>query len=119
LHGAVINMPDLLHKIKDSFRDHIVVAQDEIYAKKRFLVLLDDFGAENNTDWVIETIYMIINARYEANLPTLITSNCPPAELTDRIGSRSADRLREMCSIVELSGESWRGGKKLAKTDGM
>jgi DNA replication protein DnaC len=115
LYGAVINVPSTLRKIRDSFKDHSVVVQDEVYAKKRFVVLLDDIGAENATPWAIETIYSIVDARYESNLPTIITSNCSPAELTKDIGARSTDRIREMCDIVEIRGLSWRGNKKLAE----
>jgi DNA replication protein DnaC len=115
LYGAVVNVPKLLNTIKDSFKDRAIVAQDEVYAKKRFIVLLDDLGAEKTSDWACETLYDIINTRYESNMPTLITSNCSPSEMTSRIGLRTADRLREMCSIVTVGGQSWRGEKRLAE----
>jgi DNA replication protein DnaC len=109
LQGAVVNMSDLLKAVKNSFSDHTSVVTDEVYAKKRFIVLLDDMGVEHDSEWAREEIYDIINARYEAKLPTIITTNLTPSEITARIGVRSADRIREMCSVVEVGGKSWRG----------
>lgn len=43
----------------------------------RATAVLDDLGREKVSDWTAETIYSIVNARYEAMLPTIITSNLP------------------------------------------
>jgi len=61
------------------------------------VMVLDDLGAERDTDWVIEQMFQIINHRYEERLPLVITSNsnladAKAAELNARLRSRLADR---------------------------
>lgn len=53
----------------------------------RFLLVVDDLGAEKQTDWAKGTLYSILNARYSQELPTIITTNNPDA-IDDRILSR-------------------------------
>jgi DNA replication protein DnaC len=74
----------------------------------RGLVILDDIGAEKPTDFVAETLYVVINRRYEDMLPTIFTSNLDIRELALRIGDRSASRIVEMCEVVKLIGKDRR-----------
>jgi len=81
------------------------------------LLIIDDMGKEPPTDWAISTIYNIINGRYEAMLPTIVTTNYPPAALIERMTPHkdrvtpiaTIDRLTEMCKHIHINGESWRG----------
>ena len=77
------------------------------------MLIMDDLGAEMITEWGRETIYQIINKRYNHNRQTLITSNYTPSELLTRFnktknaeelitGKRIVSRLYEMCRQVEL-----------------
>jgi hypothetical protein len=75
------------------------------------LLILDDLGAERLTDWVEETMNVIVNSRYNAKLPTIFTSNyedIPGSEdmssLLVRVGFRLHSRLREMCEFPEYDG---------------
>jgi len=78
------------------------------------LLLLDDLGAERLTDWVEETMNVIVNTRYNAKLPTLFTSNYEDADREDlnslfvRVGFRLHSRLREMCEFLEYDGPDYR-----------
>lgn len=45
------------------------------YQENPALLVLDDLGAEKATEWVGQTLYGILNARYEAKLPTILTTN--------------------------------------------
>lgn len=75
------------------------------------LLVLDDLGAERQTDFVQEQIYNIIEARYRSGLPLIITSNITPEQLRecDSIKyARTYDRLKEMCHPVVIEGESRR-----------
>lgn len=51
------------------------------------LLVIDDVGAEKATEWTGQTLYAIVNARYEAQLPTILTTNFV-ASLDERIMSR-------------------------------
>jgi DNA replication protein DnaC len=82
------------------------------------LLVLDDLDKVDFTEWASQKFYQLINARYEQNVPLLATSNCTPADLALRWSDRGldkmiavaiVDRLREMCQIVKVVGESYRG----------
>ena len=63
--------------------------------RKAPMLLLDDLGAENATDWGKETLFQLLNERYEYQRPTVITSNLHPntAEAHRRFGMRLCSRL--------------------------
>ncbi len=65
------------------------------------LLILDDMGIENQTDWAFEKLDTIINHRYDKRLATVVTANT--LEISDRI----LDRCREGL-MVKLEGESYR-----------
>jgi DNA replication protein DnaC len=88
---------------------HLVDSEAEF---KRFadspLLVVDDLGAAKATEWTEEVNYRLINHRYEAEKPTLITSNVRPSQLGDALGDRVASRLTEMCQRVVLKGSDRR-----------
>lgn len=72
------------------------------------VLILDDLGAEKPTEWTQAVLFEIIDYRYNSNLPIIITTNCLPEELKEKIGERSVDRLREMCKLVTINHSSFR-----------
>lgn len=74
------------------------------------VLFVDDLGAAKLTEWTEEVTYRFINHRYEQCLPSLFTSNVPPAQLRDVLGERIASRLVEMCERVVLKGDDRRKG---------
>jgi len=79
------------------------------------LLVLDDLGAEKTSEWVDETMNLIVNTRYNERRLTLFTSNYPdipddtePNSLLFRIGSRMRSRLHEMCDFVVLDAADYR-----------
>ena len=79
------------------------------------LLVLDDLGAERPTDWVEETMNLIVNTRYNDRRPTIFTSNYEDSEdpedldsLLVRVGFRMYSRLREMCEFLAYSGPDYR-----------
>lgn len=88
--------------------------KDEIIdAVCRFqLLVIDDLGAERDTSYGSETIYNLIDARYTAKKPTIITTNLDLADMqkeTELWRSRIYDRVTEMCPIaIKMGGESRR-----------
>jgi DNA replication protein DnaC len=83
------------------------------------LLVLDDLGAERLTDWVEETMNLIVNTRYNNKKLTIFTTNyedTPEDASTDshdftlkeRIGFRVHSRLREMCTFLEFEGPDFR-----------
>ncbi|MFJ7279825.1 ATP-binding protein [Kitasatospora sp. NPDC098663] len=72
------------------------------------LLLVDDLGAGRASEFTEETTYRLVNHRYEQQLPTILTSNITPAELSGLLGDRTASRLRQMCHKAILDGPDRR-----------
>jgi DNA replication protein DnaC len=110
------NVVDMMHEIKADFDrslyDKRHLEEELTDPKDHHVLILDDLGAEKATDFVAETLYRIVNFRYNHMLPTIITSNCTVQELADKIGERSASRIVEMCDIIMLTGGDRRMQKK-------
>lgn len=72
---------------------------------KATVLVLDDIGAEKQTEWTEEVAYRLVNYRYDHMMPTIITSNVPPGQLAAALGDRVASRLTEMCdrAIIDRS----------------
>ena len=72
------------------------------------LLVLDDLGAEKTSEWVEETMNLIVNTRYNERRLTIFTSNyedipddTDPNSLLFRIGHRMRSRLHEMCDFID------------------
>ena len=61
------------------------------------LLHLDDLGAEKRTDWVLEQLYAIVDARYEEQRSMVVTTNLDQPALEEQIGARTVSRLVEIC----------------------
>lgn len=75
------------------------------------LLILDDLGVERKSEYMQEMVYKIVNARYVAGAPVIVTTNLTPDELTKTkdIGyRRTYDRLLEKCLPIEVNGRSRR-----------
>ena len=75
------------------------------------LVIVDDLGAERNTDYALEKTYNIIDSRYRRKLPRLLTTILTIDEMKDeedRRHSRIYDRIFETCYSMQCTGPSWR-----------
>lgn len=117
-----MTMIDLLDRIKQTFEQQQKWGASESSVLKTYkdvpLLIIDDMGKEPATEWAVSKIYAIINARYEAYLPTIITTNYTDAELVRRLTPKDSgdsttadatiDRLREMCAAIVTTGDSWR-----------
>lgn len=78
---------------------------------KAHLMVIDDFGVERSTEFATETAYEIINARYRANKPLIVTTNLSLEQMGAESGVgrlRIYDRIREMCAPLLVAGESRR-----------
>ena len=129
----------LLKQIQDSYNPISKTSELRVLAPvyQAEVLVLDELGATIPTDWVRDTMYQIINKRYNDKKPTIFTTNyfdeprvdsIPEPEtskrtfsrkaasdrlhdmttLEDRIGSRLRSRLYEMCNVIEIEGEDYR-----------
>lgn len=106
---AIYSLPRLLNEIRDTHRaerSHLDLL-DRLTAVD--LLHIDDVGAERTTDWVLEELYSIVNARYEEQRSMVITTNILDRDaLCDQITERTVSRLTEMCDELPLLGHDRR-----------
>jgi len=109
---------DLLAEVRKTFDDDARATEHETLElyKTVDLLVLDDLGKESPTEWSLSTFYSIVNERYEACLPVIITTNYSDADLIRRLSVRGdrttaeaiVSRLHEVCYSVEMYWGDWR-----------
>jgi DNA replication protein DnaC len=120
---------ELLKQIQNSYNDSVQATELQVLRPvfEAEVLLLDELGAVKPSEWVWDTVSLILNTRYNDNRTTIITTNFPdepaasvtrslsPARaaareetLGDRIGERMRSRLHEMCRIVKMDGPDFR-----------
>ena len=103
----VLSAPEMLDLIRDDM-EHKDSHNLERLLSNRGVLVIDDLGAEKASEWVSETLFKIINKRYEEVLPTIVTSNLDLGELSERMGDRIPSRIAEMCVVIKLDGADRR-----------
>jgi DNA replication protein DnaC len=116
-HGLFYDTRDLLRVIRSTYDPSIRTTELEVLRPVMHadLLVLDDLGAEKTSEWVEETMNLIVNTRYNERRLTIFTSNYPdipddtdPNSLLFRIGSRMRSRLHEMCEFLPMDGADYR-----------
>jgi DNA replication protein DnaC len=124
---------ELLKQIQNSYNDSVKATELDVLRPvfETEVLVLDELGAVKPTEWVWDTVSLILNTRYNDSRTTIITTNYPdevakdvhanpssefgraqraarPETLGDRIGERMRSRLHEMCRIVRMEGADFR-----------
>ncbi len=120
---------ELLKEIQNSYNSTVQTTELDVLRPvfETDVLVLDELGAVKPTEWVWDTVSLILNTRYNENRTTIITTNfddqpaagasgsLSPARaavrgetLGDRIGERMRSRLHEMCRIITLDGADFR-----------
>ena len=126
---------ELLKQIQNSYNESVQTTEMDVLRPvfEAEVLVLDELGAVKPTEWVWDTVSLILNTRYTEKRTTIITTNykdLPPGSLNgpratlsaaesaklaardetlgDRIGERMRSRLHEMCRIVQLEGFDYR-----------
>jgi DNA replication protein DnaC len=120
---------ELLKEIQNSYNAAVQTTELDVLRPvfETEVLVLDELGAVRPTEWVWDTVSLILNTRYNDNRTTIITTNfddqpaagaagtISPARaaargetLGDRIGERMRSRLHEMCRVITLEGSDFR-----------
>ena len=104
-----VSVPELLLEIRDTYNGNGVSEKEVIdrYSWVHVLVL-DDLGVEKPSEWVLQTLYIILDRRYRENLRTIITSNLGIEEIEEKLDDRIASRIAGMCKVRILRGRDRR-----------
>ena len=95
-------VPDLLDHLRATYSPGSSVSYDERFEAilTAPLLILDDLGTQQTTPWAQEKLYQVFNYRYNARLPTVVTSNRLLEEIDPRLRSRMSDP--ELCQIYRI-----------------
>jgi DNA replication protein DnaC len=120
---------ELLKQIQNSYNASVQTTELDVLRPvfDAEVLVLDELGAVKPTEWVWDTVSLILNTRYNNNRTTIITTNFEDQSaggangtlsaaraaareetLGDRIGERMRSRLHEMCRIIKLDGLDFR-----------
>lgn len=103
---------DLLRAVRSSYGDRSETTEAEILAElgAPWLLVLDDVGTDQakSVGWYQDILFAVVNARYMARLPLVLTSNLTTEQLAERLGQRTWSRLQGMAKMCRLDGPDRR-----------
>jgi DNA replication protein DnaC len=104
-------VPDLLDHLRATFSPTSAITLDRLFDQVRSapLLVLDDLGTESATPWAREKLFQLLNHRYSARLPTVITTSTEIDKIDERLRSRMLDSTR--CTVFPILAPSYRGSK--------
>jgi DNA replication protein DnaC len=131
VRGQFWDFHELIREIKSSYDPETKTTELQVLQPvvEKDVLVLDDLGAWKMTDWMNDTLFYILNSRYMAQRPTVITTNYQDVTreaalaadslrrrefLVERIGQRLRSRLMEMCLVVRIQGSDHRQARQQA-----
>lgn len=102
--SAFISVSELMMKLRASFGDKTAPQEGELIERLCCapLLILDDLGTQQGTDYAFNVLYVIINERYNWNRTTIVTGNDSLEELNNRFNEAIIARIYEMCRVIEM-----------------
>jgi DNA replication protein DnaC len=127
--GQFWDFHELIREIRNSYDEQTRTTELQVLAPvvEADILLLDDLGAWKMTDWMLDTLFFLLNSRYMAKRATIITTNFPDVApevalrdqthrrkeyLVERVGARLRSRLMEMCLVVKMQGNDHRQARQ-------
>ena len=105
-------VPDLLDHLRAAFSPQSDISYDRRFDEvaRRPCLVLDDLGTESATPWAKEKLFQLLNYRYSALLPTVITTSPTPDEIEPWLRTRMFDVSRcQFCGILAPGYRKSRG----------
>jgi DNA replication protein DnaC len=107
---------DLLKLVRDTYNSQVDATELDVLRPvlEAELLVLDDIGAEKKSQWVEETLGLLVNTRYSERRLTVFTTNLGDSDNTEpnsialQLGLRIRSRLKEMCDWVRIDGPDTR-----------
>ena len=114
-----VSISKMLERIKETYNSYGKEGEETVLRSfsNADLLIIDDLGTEQISEWSQAKIYNIIDARYRNELPIIVTTNIKVSDLEEMYHKRTYDRLMEMCTPVLSDGKSIRAQKGKEKVD--
>ncbi len=115
--GYFFETRELLRLVRDTYNQSVEETEMDVLRPvlEADMLVLDDLGAERTSEWVQETLGLVVNTRYNARRATVFTSNLldlsdntDPRTFIFQLGARTRSRLLEMCEWIEIGGADVR-----------
>src|SRR5439155_17587012 len=86
-------VPDLLDHLRSTYHPGADQAYDELFDRVREapVLVLDDLGTQAPTPWAEEKLFQLLNHRFNARLPTVVTTGLLPDQIGERLRTRLTD----------------------------
>lgn len=104
---AFWTVTDLIDHLQSGYASNSHAARFDALARRRLLVL-DDLGAERDTDNQLDLVVKLLDRRYRADVTTVVTTNLTGPLRAQRYGQRFESRLRDMCATLPVLGDDRR-----------
>ncbi|MGI5891956.1 MAG: ATP-binding protein [Bacillota bacterium] len=97
-------VPEFLEQLRYTYQNDSQSNESQLMNKAANVpvLILDDLGAHNFSDWTKNKIFTLINYRLNHQLPCVITSNLSIDQLNNVIDSRTVSRIMEICDVYRL-----------------
>lgn len=118
MSAMITTIPQLIKAMSANYEADKIRILDQIM-RVRFLVL-DDIGFERQTSYAAEKLFEIIDARYRARRPLIVTTNLSLEEIMhpeQMEYQRVFDRIIEMCQPIHVSADGRRKAIAQRKSD--
>jgi len=108
------NVTDLITLIRSTYSRDAEITEAEMiktFTEDTDLLVIDDLGKENISEYTATILYQIINRLYEHEKPLIITTNFNSSMLRKKFGEKGeaiVSRIAEMCEFVKINSEDWR-----------
>ena len=99
------NTAELFESMRQAERAEVILES----VKNADLLLLDDVGSERKTEWVEERMFLVVDHRWQWQLPTIVTTNLSTEELVDQVSERITSRLMDDSINIDVEGKDYRG----------
>ena len=99
-------VPDLLDHLRATFGPNSAVTYDELFDQVRNvpILILDDLGVQRSSPWASEKLFQILNHRFNAQLPTVITTNVDIDRLDENLKTRLTDP--QLSKVIQVERRS-------------
>lgn len=125
--GYFFQTTELLRMVRETYNRSVDETEMDVLRPvlEADVLVLDDLGVEKTSEWVHETLGLVINTRYNARRATIVTSNLVDAidqnhkdfinSFMMQLGVRTRSRLLEMCDWVEVQGADIRDVERVTE----